>query len=138
MKVSTPLLSAFLLISSMHVNAQRESVSTDQNPRHMLSQAKYESISDSLNHFHSTTLQNTYEAFDWYDAKQQRKADRTNFRRQLRLEQARNNYGWGYQQYDNRWNNYNGNGWNNNNRYNSGWNNRSGRNPFFLFNNWCW
>jgi len=139
MKVSTPLISAFMIVSSLQANAQRDNT-LEQNPRHLASQAKYESISDSVNHLHSTTLQNTYAAYDWYDARQQRRNERTSFRRQLRLEQARNNFGWGYQPYDARWNNYQGDGWNNNNRYNNGWNNRnlSGRNPFFFFNNWCW
>ena len=128
MKVSTPLFSAFMIVSSLQVNAQRDITASDQNPRHLISQAKYESIADSVNRLHSTTLQNTYVAYDWYDAKQQRRTDRTAFRRQLQLERARNNYGWGYQPYDNRWN------------YNNSYNNRyrSARNPFFSFNNWCW
>lgn len=139
MKVSTPLFSAIMIVSSLQATAQLDNT-TGQNPRHLASQAKYESIADSVNRFHGTTLQNTYAAYDWYDAKQQRKAERTNFRRQLRLEQARNNYGWGYQPYDARWNHYDYNGRNRYNRYNNQWNNsyRQGRNPFFFFNNWCW
>ncbi len=128
MKVSTPLLTAVMMMSILQANAQSDNATTDQNPRHLVSQAKYESVSDSINRLHSTTLQNTYVAYDWYDARQQRRGDRTAFRRQLQLERARNNYGWGYQPYDNGWNRYDGY----NNRY------RSARNPFFSFNNWCW
>jgi len=80
-------------------------------------------IADSVNKFHSTTLQNTYEAYDWYEAKQKRRYDRIAFRRELRMERARNGGNWG------------------NNWYNNGW--RNGFSPmydmalpFLLFNRW--
>ena len=139
MKLFTFLLFSFIIFSS-HSFAQNEIASADQNPRYLVSKAKYEMLADSINRFHSTTLQNTYEAYDWYEARQKRRSDRTSFRRQLRLESIRYGDNWGYNDYNYRWNNNYYNGWNNRYRYNNRWNNRRHYDAvsFLFFNNWCW
>lgn len=61
----------------------------DQNPNFAVSRDKYMKIADSLNTWHSTTFQENYRAIDWIADRQQARADRREFRRQLRLETAR-------------------------------------------------
>ena len=80
-----------------------QSLAPDQNPDYMISQAKYMPIADSLNELHGTTPQETYKAIDWMADRQERRDERRAFRRQLRLERARNS--WYYNDYG--YNNYN-------------------------------
>lgn len=70
----------------------------DQNPNFEVSRAKYMKIADSLNAWHSTTIQDQYKAADWLADKRQSRMDRRSFHRQLRLERARwsNYYGHPY------------------------------------------
>lgn len=143
MKLFTPFLLVFMLGFSVATLAQSDLLA-DQNPQYLVSQAKYQLLADSLNAFHSTTLQNTYEAYDWYDAKQQRKSDRLQFRRSLRMLQAENydrrNYDQPYSYYDSRYGNRNYNRYDNRNPYQ--YQNRYNRQQYyltpFLFNRWCW
>ncbi|HSN61458.1 MAG TPA: hypothetical protein VLR49_11015 [Ferruginibacter sp.] len=137
MKLFTLLLFSIFFSSLQSTFAQSGVILPDQNPQYSISKEKYMGLADSINKFHSTTLQNTYEAYDWYDAKQKRRSDRLLFRRELRLERAR---------YSNRWNYNNYNGWNNRNYYQpyNNWQNGNYRNnnrrslPYYLFPNWYW
>lgn len=102
-----PLLT--LLLFSGLVNAQTE-LAPDQNPNYAISRDKYMKMADSLNDWHSTTLQNTYRAADWLADREQARKDRSEFRRQLRLERARwNNYNYRHDGYFDSYNNYNNN-----------------------------
>jgi hypothetical protein len=87
-----PLLS-ILLISGI-ANAQTE-LAPNQNPNYTVSRDKYMKMADSLIQWHSTTLQNTYEAIDFLADREKARTDRREFRQQLRLERARwNNYNY--------------------------------------------
>ncbi|MBB2150112.1 hypothetical protein [Pedobacter gandavensis] len=69
--------------------AQKTGLVHDQNPRYLESRARYMGLADSLNLTQGSTVQNTYKAYDWYTAREER--------RQLRRE--RNNSDW-YSPYD--------------------------------------
>lgn len=85
-------LFAAALISSSMATAQTD-LAPDQNPRHGESLSKYTRIADSLNALHGTTIQNTYKAYDFMEARAERRDERRNFRRQLRLLRA-SRFGW--------------------------------------------
>ena len=84
--IASALLPCLLAIATAS-NAQE--LAKDQNPNYQVSRAKYMGLADSVNRLHSTTLQETYKAYDWYEAKQERKQLREQFRRELRMERAR-------------------------------------------------
>ena len=92
-------------------NAQSQLV-PDQNPNYIVSQQHYTRILDSLEITMNTTVQNTYKAYDWYEAKLEKKQNRVNTRYQARLIRAQNssflynngfnfnnNWDWGYQRF---------------------------------------
>jgi hypothetical protein len=81
-------LLTILLAAATVTNAQT-GLAPDQNPNYAISRDKYMKMADSLNSWHSTTLQNTYEAIDWRTDKEKAKEERREFRQQLRLERAR-------------------------------------------------
>jgi len=98
------LLGAFMLLAGFFpaVSGQSQSVlAPDQNPNFAVSRDKYMKIADSLNTWHSTTLQEIYKAVDWLADRKEARADRREFRRQLRLERAEwyNDYDDGYYNY---------------------------------------
>lgn len=86
--------------------SQQANLVPDQNPAYETSRAKYMNIADSLTSTQGTTVQNTYKAYDWYQAREER--------RKLRAERSYQNswlypssyypsygfsdfeYGWGY------------------------------------------
>lgn len=82
---------ATVLFGSLAAQAQ-ETLAPDQNPNYMVSRARYMKMADSINTWHGVTFQDTYKAIDFlqdrHDARMQRQA----FRRELRLERARNGY----------------------------------------------
>ena len=88
----------FAIISLCSTGLQAQTLAPDQNPNYRVSQAKYTSNYDSLSRFMNTTVAQTYKAYDWYEAKQERKQQRISDRRERRLARA-----YGY----NRFNNYN-------------------------------
>jgi hypothetical protein len=53
--------------------AQQAKLVEDQNPRYESSRAKYMNMSDSLTTTQGTTVQNTYKAYDWYEAREERR-----------------------------------------------------------------
>jgi hypothetical protein len=91
------LLPLALLITS--ISMSQTGLAEDQNPNYMFSQAKYTKMADSINSWHGTTPQETYKAIDYLADRREMRATRQAFRRQLRLERARNgyyNYGYDY------------------------------------------
>lgn len=63
--------------------AQQAHLEKDQNPRYEQSRAKYMNMSDSLTRNQGTTIQQTYKAYDWYEAREEK--------RKLRRESNYNN-----------------------------------------------
>lgn len=104
-----------LLFTAGIVMAQT-ALAPDQNPDYAVSRARYMKIADSVNTFQGTTSQETYKAIDFLADKAEARAQRREFRQQLRMERARNGY-YGYNNdwyypsmnfnYGNRWGRYN-------------------------------
>jgi hypothetical protein len=82
------LLSAGLFLAT-GTNAQT-GLAPDQNPNYMISRDKYIHLADSITAYHSTTIQDTYKAIDWMEYKREAREQRRAFRRDLRMERARN------------------------------------------------
>lgn len=122
MKIHLLISLAVIALQLTSSAQQQSSLVPDQNPNYEQSRSRYMGLSDSVNQWHSTTFQETYKAYDWYEAKQERLKERRQFRREIRLERARNQY---YSPYGYR-NRYHYN----NNPYQF----RSYRNPWFF---WC-
>lgn len=77
---------AFCLLGltfNLDSSAQQANLEKDQNPRYEKSRAKYMNMSDSLTRNQGTTIQQTYKAYDWYEAREER--------RKLRRESNYNN-----------------------------------------------
>ena len=90
-------LAIFLALFAPSARAEAQTLAPNQNPNYAVSRDKYMRLADSLTRWHGTTVQDTYSAPDWYEQKMQRREDRRDFRRQLRLERAR--YYWDYTPY---------------------------------------
>lgn len=65
--------------------AQKNQPVKDQNPRYQESRAKYIELADSLNRTQGTTVQQTYKAYDWYEAREERRKLRRERNYQLNL-----------------------------------------------------
>jgi hypothetical protein len=81
----------------------------DQNPNYDLSRKKYMGLSDSVNQWHGTTVQQTYKAYDWFEARQERKREKIQFRRELRSERVKHRYYYQpyyHQSYNSRYRNH--------------------------------
>ena len=91
------LFYVFLLLG-FSVQAQDNSLAPDQNPNYKTSLAKYTGNQEQLQSAMNTTVQNTYKAYDWYEAKQERKQQRIQFRQQRALARINsfNNFNYGY------------------------------------------
>lgn len=124
-----------MLLTGFFVSFSGQSQTTlspDQNPNFAVSRDKYMKIADSLNAWHSTTLQENYKAIDWLEDRREARADRREFRRQLRMERARWDNDYYYDNYNSYpYNNYR-RGYYNNNYYN----NRYNRGNRFYINPW--
>ncbi len=72
-----------------YISTAQTNLAPDQNPNYAISRAKYMQLADSLNEWHSTTKQENYKAIDWLADRREARADRREFRRQLRMERAR-------------------------------------------------
>ena len=123
------LLSATVFSTLLAVGQES---ANNQNSDADISRAKYMKISDSLNRSQSTTSQETYKAIDYLADKKEARDAEKQFRRELRMERARNNnyqngyyrnygthYGYYSRPYFNRWSNT------------GGW--RAIGNPFFWY-----
>lgn len=97
---------------------QTTALVADQNPRYMESQAKYARVADTLNSLHGTTIQNTYKAYDWYEAKLERRRQNREWRHEERMN--------GYNDYSPSWGLYSGYSYSP--YLNYGWGNRWGGN----------
>lgn len=84
------LLSYLLVLIAVSVKAQDNSLAPDQNPNYKISLEKYKSQQDKLLATMNTTVQDTYKAYDWYTAKQERRQQRIADRRERRLYEAQN------------------------------------------------
>lgn len=65
--------------------AQTTALLPDQNPRYQETRAKYIEMADSLNRNQGTTVQNTYKAYDWYTAREERRALRRTRNHEYRM-----------------------------------------------------
>ena len=120
-----------------YIATAQTGLAPDQNPNYTVSRAKYMQVADSLNEWHSTTQQNIYKAIDWLADRKEARADRREFRRQLRMERARGNYDYYNDGYYS--NNYYHRNYNTHYRYNNYRRNRSfGVHPWYGLNFWCW
>lgn len=84
MKKILTLLAIAILTSSFG-----QELAPDQNPNYQISQDKYMQKSDELTAAHSTTIQDTYQAYDWREAKEAKKQmrrDRNYELRKLRIQ----------------------------------------------------
>lgn len=88
-----PLVVAVCLLCNEMI-AQTE-LAPDQNPNFAVSRDKYMKIADSLNEWHSTTIQDRYKAIDWLADRKEARDQRQAFHRRLRLERA-SGYGYPY------------------------------------------
>lgn len=79
-----------------YIATAQNDLAPDQNPNYAVSRAKYMQIADSVNKWHSTTQQDIYKAIDWLADRKEARADRREFRRQLRMERSR----WDYDHYN--------------------------------------
>lgn len=86
-----------LLTGSLALSASAQTAS-DQNPNYAVSRDKYMRVADSVNRWHATTVQNTYKAYDWYEAKTERRDARLANRQAVRLARAQRSYR--YDSYD--------------------------------------
>ncbi|MCW3467108.1 hypothetical protein [Chitinophaga nivalis] len=93
------LLVGISLATTMSVKAQ-QALLPDQNPRYRESMDYYLLKEDSLTRQQSTTVQQTYKAYDFFEAKRERRDQRRQWRHEWRMANA-NNYsyydpGFGY------------------------------------------
>src|SRR5689334_22377578 len=97
----------FLIIATFGAGAQ--DLVANQNPNYQVSRDKYMQIADSVNAYHSTTVQDTYKAIDFLADRREAREQRRAWRHELRMERAR--YGGYYYGYDDYYtpyyNNYN-------------------------------
>ena len=115
------LTASLMMVMALMGTAQNALAQQEQNPSFMVSQARYMKMADSINSWHGTTLQETYKAIDYLEDKRELRANRRAWRRELRMERARNS-GWyngyyndyNYYPYNNYYNrSWGGNRWNN-------------------------
>ncbi len=116
------LLSIIVAAAGFAANAQ--DLAPDQNPNYKMSLDKYTASYATLQSSNNVTLQNTYKAYDWSTARLERKAERRNDRREMRLYNRYNNY--------NSCNNY----YDDYDYYNNDYNNR--RYQYRNNNRWRW
>ncbi len=85
------LLPILCLLTTTVLFAQKE---TNQNLNFQISRTRYMNMRDSLLSTQSTTIQNTYQAYDWMALRQERKDIRFLNRQQRRLNRSQYDYGY--------------------------------------------
>jgi len=70
---------------STATQAQTSELLPDQNPRYLEAQQKYGISADSLTRDQGATVQDTYKAYDWYQAREERRQLRRERNYQLNL-----------------------------------------------------
>ena len=102
------LLTLFIGAASVSFAQQNNQLAPDQNPNYLVSQQKYMNQKDSLLVWENTTIQSTYKAYDWHEAREERRNERRAYRRETSYYQTPYyltptvNYGWnnyGYSPY---------------------------------------
>lgn len=116
-----------LVLGALQANrasAQERVLAADQNPRFAESREKYTRLADSLTTTQGTTIQDTYKAYDWYQARQERRQQNREWAHQERMN--------GYFDYSPAWGIYGGsyyspfyNNYGYGNRWGRGWGSRS-------------
>ncbi|KAA8483622.1 hypothetical protein BDE36_3202 [Arcticibacter tournemirensis] len=98
MKSLSLYLLSLLAILTLSVKAQQANLTSDQNPRYKESQQQYMKNADSLTKNQGTTVQQTYKAYDWYEARLERRQQHREWRHQENLNNGYyyNNYWQGY------------------------------------------
>ncbi|MBN8719750.1 MAG: hypothetical protein J0H85_09925 [Sediminibacterium magnilacihabitans] len=97
-------LLSICLATTLMAQEAGQSPAPDQNPNFNISRQKYMSQKDSLLSASNTTVQQTYKAYDWYEAKMERRNERREARRYAAYY---NGYYYPYyNQYYNGWNQY--------------------------------
>ena len=123
-------LIAAATVSFNNNSAFAQELVPNQNPNYSVSLSKYMQVADSLNRWHGTTQHEMYKAIDWLADRKEARADRREFRRQLRLERA----GWADNYY---YSGYYHNNFNHQYRHNYYRRNRSfGVSPWYGLNFW--
>ncbi len=101
-----------IMIAGLSFTSFSQEANPDQNPNHAISAEKYAQQADVLTASQSTTVQDTYKAYDWREYKAEKKQERRDRRyefRKMRFE-ARNrccnrygnrNFRYGYYPYNN-------------------------------------
>lgn len=98
MKRITPNILLALMLSTSYTSIKAQSGPVaDQNPNYAVSRDRYMKMSDSINTWHSTTVQQTYKAIDYLEDKREQRIERKAFHREMRLAAVRN--GWYYNNY---------------------------------------
>lgn len=124
----------FILTLFIGINGWSQTQDPDQNPNYKISQDKYAEKADDLNSTQGTTIQDTYEAFDWTEYKTQKKQNRKDNRYNRRVmkyqyryyNNSYNNCNSGYYNYGNYNNGYYNNGYYNGGYYNNPYNYSNG------------
>ncbi|MGG5505744.1 MULTISPECIES: hypothetical protein [unclassified Myroides] len=111
-------LLGLVMCSLFTYQANAQSLIEDQNPNYHVSKEKYMMNKDSLTATLSETVHNTYKAYDWYEAKQERKALKRQYRHEERMARAKygrsyySDYGYDYNYgYNNYYRNYSNWNW---------------------------
>jgi|JI10StandDraft_1071094.scaffolds.fasta_scaffold96597_2 hypothetical protein len=84
------LLLLTVMLGTYGLKAQDATLAPDQNPNYKVSLAKYTTNAEALQTTMNTTVQQTYKAYDWYEAKQERKQQRIQFRQQRAMARINN------------------------------------------------
>lgn len=113
--LTLPVMIAGILVSVL--TFAQAGLAPDQNPAYAVSRAKYMKVADSTTRWQSTTQHEIYKAVDWLADRAEARADRREFRRQVRMERAR-------------WIDYNGSYYQPNNYY------YRNHHSFNRYNNW--
>lgn len=121
-----------LLLFASFATVANAQLAPDQNPNYKISQDKYMEAKDSLMANMNTTVQSTYKAYDFYQAKVERKQQRISDRRERRMARAMD-----YNRF-NHYNPYNRNYFNPYNSYYNPYRNWNGYRPGigYNWNNW--
>jgi hypothetical protein len=118
----------FICLASASFAQESSQLVPDQNPNFMVSRLKYMNQKDSLLSWENTTIQATYKAYDWREAREERRSERRSYRAQSNYYNnpfyITPNIGYGYNSYYT--------------RRNYGWNNWGFVRPFIGFRTGNW
>ncbi len=124
---STVMKQLFTLLFCLFTTVLFAQLAPNQNPNYEISRSKYMAAKDSLLVSQSTTVQNTYKAYDWMQLRQERKDIRFENRQQRRLNRSMYS---GYYDYNNSYYPYSNYNRNYSSRYYSNSNYLNGYNPY--------